>query len=859
MAMQTSLTCRQFLCAPTLAVVTLMFPTLGLGATKTPAAQLDTTSDDPIIVVGTRLPDIQPERELDEEGVSSYNESTIDGLLREIQSEIGDETEPLILVNGVRVNGLDDIGGLPVEALSNLKVLPRGSALASGGTSRQRVVSLTLKKKVRSATALLAHKIATGGGWNAERGEAILTYIQGQKRINVSFKLRDEDSLFESDRNILQPETPFAVRGNGVGLPDATGEIDLLLSAGASQVVTVAPVPGLSNPTLNDFAASVSHPALTDVGKFRTLRPDTSSYDLSGSFFTQLAPWLASMASIRFSRSSRLSARGLPSALFNLPTSNATSPLSTDFGLPFNGPNPLLTRSNTESGDASLTLNSQLGRWTANFNARHFETTNVTDTDRSLASGPVFFGDTINSFGDDLAGIILVRTDRAEVRSKVSSGRLSFVGPVLRLPAGDMRATIEAQFFDYRLRSSADVSGITEARKFHRSQWSLRTALDAPLISSAKFGDVDATAEASVNAASDANTWKSYSAGLAWQPSRKLRFRGEFGQSETPPTLQLIGDPIVATPGVRTFDPLTGDTVDVIQVTGGNPNLLPERSSVWQLSGQWTLLKRLNLQLNAEYTDTHERDFVSSVPEASVAVALAFPDRFIRNEEGALTTIDIRPVNFDSHREKRLRYGLSLNTNLTGSNRLAGRANPGPDPEADSDPASTAKSDGSTRSAKSPLRLQLNANHAVVLQDEISIRSGLGSLDLLKGGAIGIGSGQVRHQLDGSAALTSGGIGVRLGANWRGKYTLESRLAGVADTLRFSPVLSVNFRAFADVRRLLPNYGWARGARISVNVLNATNDRQEVRASAGNTPLQYQRGYRDPIGRSVELELRKVF
>jgi iron complex outermembrane receptor protein len=47
--------------------------------------------------------------------------------------------------------------------------------------------------------------------------------------------------------------------------------------------------------------------------------------------------------------------------------------------------------------------------------------------------------------------------------------------------------------------------------------------------------------------------------------------------------------------------------------------------------------------------------------------------------------------------------------------------------------------------------------------------------------------------------------------------------------------------------------------RMSLSVLNATNDRQEVRDSFGGTPLQYQPGYRDPIGRTVELELRKVF
>jgi iron complex outermembrane recepter protein len=76
--------------------------------------------------------------------------------------------------------------------------------------------------------------------------------------------------------------------------------------------------------------------------------------------------------------------------------------------------------------------------------------------------------------------------------------------------------------------------------------------------------------------------------------------------------------------------------------------------------------------------------------------------------------------------------------------------------------------------------------------------------------------------------------------------------------LRFSPLLTVNLRAFADARRIFPDLDWARGLRMSVNVINLTNDRQDVRDRFGNTPLQYQPAYRDPLGRTVEFEIRKV-
>src|SRR5690606_21001425 len=119
-------------------------------------------TEEEIIVIGERMfADILPERELDREGIDSYGQSTIDELLAEVQGELGDGDEPLILVNGQRVQDVADIGGLPVEALENVKILPRGSAVRAGGKTGQRVVNLTLKKQVRSATLLAAERIAT--------------------------------------------------------------------------------------------------------------------------------------------------------------------------------------------------------------------------------------------------------------------------------------------------------------------------------------------------------------------------------------------------------------------------------------------------------------------------------------------------------------------------------------------------------------------------------------------------------------------------------------------------------------------------------------------------------------------------
>jgi hypothetical protein len=198
-----------------------------------------------------------------------------------------------------------------------------------------------------------------------------------------------------------------------------------------------------------------------------------------------------------------------------------------------------------------------------------------------------------------------------------------------------------------------------------------------------------------------------------------------------------------------------------------------------------------------------------------------------------------------------------LNASLSGGpSAIRGTTADGDDEAAERPPAQAQAQRPGVRTAT---RLQITANHTIVFSDRILIRPGLDSVDLLNGGAVGIATGRTRHQFDATAGILSGGLGARLSLGWRGRSTLQTRVGSATDTLEFSPLLLVNFRAFTDARRLFGRHVWTRGMRLSFNVMNATNDRQRVRDSSGHTPLQYQPGYRDPIGRTIEFELRKVF
>jgi iron complex outermembrane receptor protein len=658
-------------------------------------------------------------------------------------------------------------------------------------------------------------------------------------------RVRDESGLLESDRKIIEPVPahPFAVAGNIIGFPNTLGEIDPLLSAIAGQSVTIVPMPTSAAPTLAALAAVANQQNTTDIGAFRTLRPHTRNYDLNGTFATRLAPWLTANATLRWNRYETESLRGLPSALFVLAATNSSSPFANSVALAFYGKRPLHSFSTQNGKDANVTFNANWGRWNGNLNLRHSQSDSVYTSERQSTFGTIAIADTVNPFATDLADQIGLQTDRSSSRSMSTIADATLHGPALKLPGGDVEAILEGRLGWNRLRSSSTFASLANG-SFRRNEQSIRGGLEIPLTSresnfGGAVGDLSASVEYARAHYSDSGSINHYTYGLTWEPRPILRLHAAIDQTDAPAPIQTLGNPTIVTPDVSVFDPLTGQTVQVTQVTGGNPFLLPQQTKLRDVTALLRLIPRINLQLNAEYTDTDVRNFVSGLPQASAAVELAFPDRFVRDANGVLTTVDLTPVNFDSHREKRLRWGLSMNAKLGG----------GPLP-------GTPHVSGPSRPST---YFQLTLNHTIVFSDEIVIRPGLSPVDLLSGGAIGIGGGRPRHQLDGTAALTSGGLGVRMGVTWRGPNELLSRFNNVTDTLKFSSLLAVNLRAFADVKRLVPHARWARGLRVSLEAVNLTDRRQSVRDSFGNTPLQYQPAYRDPLGRTIELELRKVF
>jgi len=103
---------------------------------------------------------------------------------------------------------------------------------------------------------------------------------------------------------------------------------------------------------------------------------------------------------------------------------------------------------------------------------------------------------------------------------------------------------------------------------------------------------------------------------------------------EGAPSVQQLGNPVLATPNVRVFDFTRGETVDVTRIEGGNPVLLADNRRVFKLGLNARPWSETDLSFTANYTNTRIRNSISSLPAITAEIEAAFPERFERDAGG---------------------------------------------------------------------------------------------------------------------------------------------------------------------------------------------------------------------------------
>jgi hypothetical protein len=804
--------------------------------------------DQQIIVIGQRaivavLENVEPEDTYDEDRIASYAVSTVGELLDEVRSENGDD-QPTILINGQPVRDLGDVSDLPVEAVRRVEQLPRGSAQRVGGAPSQRAYNVVLLQSLKSATTTVSRLEATEGGTGQTKGEQLLTYIQGQDRLNLTVRGSRTDVLLESDRGIVpRPETfPFSGLGNILPAGGAT-QVDAQLSAIAGQTVTVIGLDGTAQQSLSGLLAGANLPNRSDAPRFRSLRPGARPWEVALAGNKQLADWLSLSFNARLSGSEAESFRGLPSGRFLIPASNPSTPLGSAVFLALSDTSRALTTvSKTDSGLLSATLSATLGEWHANLLARYESRGSrvVSQVNGSFAGGFFTVPASTNPFDGTLAALIPVteRVSLSDNEERQVSGDAE--GPLFTLPAGAVLGRVGLNALWTRF-SAEDVFG--GPRSFSRSQWTATGGLTIPVSGPGFLGGLgqsDLALDLGRLDLAKYGTIDRYILAFNWSPVAWLRLTATQSEDGTAIYGDLAAAPVVVTDNVPYFDPLRNETVDVRLVTGGTGQLANPQQRVRGLSLAVSPLEAYRLLFNIDYQETSQRNLIGALPPPSSAVVSAFSDRFVRDPSGRLIQVDNSSVNFERQDTNQVRFGVSFIVPIAKTISI---------PRTKDTPSRRIP----------PVNLQVNMSHTLVLDSTTVIRSGLPEIDLLTGGAIGVGGGGQRNSSSASLALNRRKSGLRLNATYRGRTYLKTGTIALPDRLTFGELFQLDLRAFVDLGEHMRGNRFAKNTRISLLFDNVFNDRQRIRDSKGTTPQAYQPIYRDPIGRTVQLEVRKVF
>lgn len=539
--------------------------------------------------------------------------------------------------------------------------------------------------------------------------------------------------------------------------------------------------------------------------------------------------------------------------------------------------NPLARNNSTDTAHAGITLNGQTKsqwHWNVTGNADLSDTLTRTDDPDSIVS-----------------------RDRAHETTETGDLSANANGNLFKLPAGYATTTLTLGGNTEHLKSDARRAAFQSGSDLSRTTGTAKINVDLPISRRgrdfAALGNLTLNGNAEVDHLSDFGTLTTVGAGVNLAPVDRLNLLASWTREEGPPTINQLGDPVIATPGSRVFDFATNQTVLVTAVTGGNPRLASDRRNVVKLSGNWQPFSKTDLKFRVDYV---HQTIARPISDLVVTPGLetAYPSRFVRNSAGQLVSVDLTPVNFDSSRRDQMRIGFDFSQPLKSRRpsqsvidqmraqfgfgpRAPGAAGPGPNPPGGGSGGASGGRDGGRGGGRgggggggggffggagggnSRGRIQFDLTDTITFVDKVLVAPGGPTLDYLHGDATGATGGTPRHNVQAQLGYFNNGLGVRLVSNWRSATTVKSL---TDDNLHFSSYGTFDLKLFAnpgDIPEIAVKHPWLRGTQAQLNFTNIFNARPAVHDAAGNVPLNYQPALLDPLGRTVMISFRKLF
>lgn len=493
------------------------------------------------------------------------------------------------------------------------------------------------------------------------------------------------------------------------------------------------------------------------------------------------------------------------------------------------GPAPAKAADGALRGDQAATnlglsalLGGPLAGWHSNLVARYSRTWSDNALDR-VAAGPG------------------IRTDRTRSRGESLSAQVNLSRPVLTLPAGMVTSNIllGATRNWTESRRFGDENMAPENIGFRRSQFDTRLSLAVPISSSTSdrfsaLGDLSVDIAGGAGAASGTSMQKRFDFGVNWTPFSILQFYASAGFAQQIPSADQLGGPYVEDIR-RIYDYTRQELAEPVWITGGNPDLGHGRLRSYTLRASLRPFADPQITLTSEYQRQVATGGAGLFPTLTPAVERAFPERVIRDASGRLVSVDARPISIARDLNERIENGIIISFSTA---RKTGAA-------ADTDVAA-------------PWQVTFSANHGWLLRSELLTRPGIPPIDRLRGD-----TAQSRHSVAFQLVVGRAGAGGAVEGNWQSPFRLrDPAVPGGEQDYRHRAVTMLNLRLFVEPERLLRTAekpAWLSDLNVSLDIQNLFGTYRRVTLGDGTVPAGYRRYDVDPLGRTIQLAVRKRF
>ncbi|MGA9581140.1 MAG: hypothetical protein WBR13_04115 [Allosphingosinicella sp.] len=482
------------------------------------------------------------------------------------------------------------------------------------------------------------------------------------------------------------------------------------------------------------------------------------------------------------------------------------------------------------------------------------------------------------AISDALTDVAAAGGETARTRSAASSlsTDISLTGSLFSLPAGSVSATLRAEYSLNLFDSRGDGDALDQQVDLVRNRGIVFGSLDVPLArrhhsAPSWLGSLSANAHFGLEQITAFHSLLTYGYGVYWSPVEPLRFTAMTSVQQTAPSLEQLGSVAIVTPNVRTFDYVRGETVDIAQTFGGNPRLRPDDRKILNI-GVVVKPPRGNFNVIANFTRTTVDRPIAAFPIPTQPVQAAFPERLTRASNGRLLRIDSSPINLFRSARSDLRWGINMTRSLgklpDGTDLIVSPVTDGTIPPGTLPPNSRVIDNPPGTPLPPEIenaisRVYFSLYHSWRLSEAVVLSSGGPTLDLLDGFALD-SLGRPRHEIEFAGGLFRRGLGARMNIRWESASVVRGLPSGTGPTgtrLRFSRDLSADLSLFLNPEERIVGEvpGWIRNLQLALDVKNILNSRPVVRNEFGEVPLNYQKAYLDPVGRSITFSIRKLF